>query len=67
VRYVDTSTWTGRLIKPLVPHLSFVRPQLVVLDTGMIAELSTNDKDSVLSFFKVRGCWVVRVAGVGWG
>jgi predicted unusual protein kinase regulating ubiquinone biosynthesis (AarF/ABC1/UbiB family) len=31
-------------------------PQLVLLDTGMIAELSKSDRSSVLEFFKVRAC-----------
>jgi hypothetical protein len=50
-------------------------PQLVLLDTGMIAELSKADQRSVVEFFKVGGvgcllwsrwglCWVRCVRGV---
>lgn len=36
------------------------QPQLVLLDTGMIAELSSSDQRSVVTFFRVSGrgsCW----------
>lgn len=32
------------------------QPQLVLLDTGMIAELSKTDQHSVVQFFRVRIC-----------
>jgi aarF domain-containing kinase len=42
---------------PAAGYLTRATPQLVLLDTGMIAELSKADQSSVVNFFKVRqGC-----------
>jgi aarF domain-containing kinase len=45
-------------------------PQLILLDTGMIAELSSTDQKNVVDFFRVRGvgagaAWFFCVAAAG--
>lgn len=74
--------WTGRLVQGALQRLgAFVaglplpasaggllrsEPQLVLLDTGMIAELSSQDQKNVVQFFRV--CFRARHApwGCGW-
>lgn len=62
--------WTGRLVQGVLQRLGAAvaglplpakaglllrsEPQLVLLDTGMIAELSSADQKNVVNFFKVR-------------
>lgn len=61
VREINPSSWGGavaRVLRMWAPAAKLVQPQLVVLDTGMVAQLSASDKTSVLDFFTVRGSWV---------
>ncbi len=59
VRQVHPSSWGGLAgwLRAKVPGMQQAQTQLVLLDTGMIAELSTNDQASVVSFFKVGWQW----------
>lgn len=48
----DDSVW-GRFLSLLSRWFDFP-PKVVILDTGMIAELTRADQQSVIDFFKVR-------------
>ena len=53
VRYAAARTPLERLGQLLKRERQ--TPHLVLLDTGMIAELSSRDRDNLLEFFRVRG------------